>query len=248
MTTISTSGGFPNPLPVTLGSENITITGDINIVDTISVTSTPENPVHTHITEVGTSGVLNVPYMPISGNVNATITDVITVIADEEAGSYYSYNNGSVNNNRGWTMDNTIRPIISFRVKDTGTSISDLVKIEDYEIGNNNANQSTILYEWYEGNLNFSGAAIPAWSNIGTKTQYRLYQDVYSSNTGNTFTNNGAVMRHSGIVIGKNSDSDEAPVTLYGGATPNMLTLCIRRLDNSTKLDVWTAFTFKELA
>jgi len=27
-----------------------------------------------------------------------------------------------------------------------------------------------------------------------------------------------------------------------------MLTLCMRRVDNSTKLDVWFAFTIKELA
>ena len=59
-----------NPLPVTLGSENITITGNVNFVDTVNVASTPENPVHIHITEVGTSGLLTVPYMPIGGNVN----------------------------------------------------------------------------------------------------------------------------------------------------------------------------------
>jgi hypothetical protein len=45
-------------LRVTLGSDNITITGDVNLVDTVSVNSTPEDPVHIHITEVGTSGVL----------------------------------------------------------------------------------------------------------------------------------------------------------------------------------------------
>jgi hypothetical protein len=54
-----------NPLPVTLGSENITITGNVNFVDTVNVASSPENPVHTHITEVGTSGLLTVPYLPI---------------------------------------------------------------------------------------------------------------------------------------------------------------------------------------
>ena len=28
---------------------------------------------------------------------------------------------------------------------------------------------------------------------------------------------------------------------------PNMLTLCMRRADNATKLDVWFAFTIREL-
>lgn len=61
-----------NPLPVTLGSANITVIGNTNIIDTVTVFSTPENPVHTHITEIGTSGNLlaqNINYMPISGNV-----------------------------------------------------------------------------------------------------------------------------------------------------------------------------------
>ena len=65
---------YSNPLPVSLGSSNITITGDVNVGTTVSVTSTPQDPVHTHITEVGSSGILqdeNVPYLPIGiGTVN----------------------------------------------------------------------------------------------------------------------------------------------------------------------------------
>jgi hypothetical protein len=59
---------FTNPLPVSLGSSNITITGDVNVGTTVSVTSTPQDPVHIHITEVGSSGILqdqNIPYLPI---------------------------------------------------------------------------------------------------------------------------------------------------------------------------------------
>jgi hypothetical protein len=235
------------PIPVTLGSENITITGNVNVGTSVTVTSTPEDPVHNHITEVGTSGILNVPYMPIGGNVNATITDVITVIAEEEAGELFAFNNHAINSNRGWTMDDTMRPMISIRVNSSGTTTADLMKIIEYEIGNNNANQSTIIYEWYEGDLTISGAAIPSWTTTGTKIQYRVYQDKYSSNAGNTFTVNGAKLRHSGVIIGKNTSGDEGPATLYGGANPNMLTLCMRRVDNSTKLDVWFAFTVKEL-
>jgi hypothetical protein len=73
---IATVDGNPvtntNPFPVTLGSENITITGNVIIATTVTVNSTPENPVHNHITEIGTSNTLNVPYMPISGNVVVT--------------------------------------------------------------------------------------------------------------------------------------------------------------------------------
>ena len=80
-----------NPLPVTLGSENITITGNVNFVDTVNVSSSPSNPVHTHVSEVGTSGILTVPYMPIDGNVNVnniiTITGNVTTNGTVELGS-----------------------------------------------------------------------------------------------------------------------------------------------------------------
>jgi len=252
-----------NPLPVTLGSGNIQIFGNTNIVDTVTVASTPENPVHVHLTEIGTSGNIQTSYMPIGGNVylnnnsstvsvlnplpvSATISNIITVIAEEAAGNLFAINNHAINTNRGWTMDETMRPVVSFRVSNT-RPITELTEIIEYEIGNNNANQSTIVYEWYEGELAISGAAIPAWTSVGNRTQYRIYQDKNSTNPGNTFTPNSAIMRHSGIIIGKNSDADEGPATMYGGTTPNMLTLCMRRVDNTTKLDVWFAFTFKEL-
>ena len=62
-----------NPLPVTLGNATIEITGsnvNVTIPNTVTVNSTPENPVHVHITEVGNSGLLNVSYVPVYGNVN----------------------------------------------------------------------------------------------------------------------------------------------------------------------------------
>ena len=60
--------------------EGITISGNVNIPGTITVESTPENPVHTHITEVGTSGILDVPYMPIGGTVTvSSITNTANV-------------------------------------------------------------------------------------------------------------------------------------------------------------------------
>ena len=229
-----------NPLPVTLGSNNITITGNVNVGTTVNVASSPSNPVHTHVTEFGN--------VNISGtSLPVTLSNIITVIAQAPAGNLFAFNNHATNTNRGWTMDDTMRPVVSVRVANTATSITDLAEIMEYEIGNNNANQSTIVYEWYEGDLTFSGAAIPAWNSVGTKCQYRVYQDKYSSNTGNTFTPNSAIMRHSGIIIGKNASGDEGPATMNGGSTPNMLTLCMKRVDNATKLDVWFAFTIKEL-
>lgn len=60
---------WDNPVPVTLGSNTITITGDVVIPATVNVASSPDNPVHVHTTEIGTSGILDVPWMPIAGNV-----------------------------------------------------------------------------------------------------------------------------------------------------------------------------------
>ena len=229
-----------NPLPVSIGSNNINIVGNIAIPTTVNVSSSPSNPVHTHVTEF-----VNVN---ISGtSLPVTLSNIITVITEAPAGNLFSFNNHADHTSRGWTMDNTMRPVVSVRVSNTATSITDLAEILEYEIGNNNANQSTIVYEWYEGEITISGANIPSWTSLGTKCQYRVYEDQHSSNQGNTFTKNSAVMRHSGIIIGKNATDDEGPATMNGGATPNMLTLCMKRVDNATKLDVWFAFTIKEL-
>ncbi len=56
---------FDNPFPVSLGSSNITINGDISIPGIVTVTSTPDNPIHNHIVEVGTGGTLTTPYLPV---------------------------------------------------------------------------------------------------------------------------------------------------------------------------------------
>ena len=84
-TTITNTNGnivsIDNPFPVTLGSESITIVGNISIPTTVNVASSPDDPVHTHITEIGTSGnllALGINYMPISGNV--AITSNVTVV------------------------------------------------------------------------------------------------------------------------------------------------------------------------
>ena len=293
-------------LRVNLGPNAFVISGNVIIPGIVQVFSSIDNPIHNHITEVGTGGNLQVPWLPIAGNVtvdsgniivtqgttpwvvsnsnvaiignitgittlpaitgnvqiwdggnsitvdgnvNTTITDVITVVVNDDAGEIFSLNNHDTNVHRGWMMDDVMRPVISIRLNPDTTTSATLMKIIEYEIGNNNANQSTIMYEWYEGDLTIAGAAIPAWSTVHdtAATQYRVYQDRYSSNQGNTFTHPSAVMRHSGIIIGKNTEGDGIAKPLTGGATGKTWTLCMKRLDNGTELDVWFAFTFKEL-
>ena len=48
---------------------NIIISGNVNIPGTVTVNSSAEDPVHVHLDEIGTSGILDVPYMPVSGNI-----------------------------------------------------------------------------------------------------------------------------------------------------------------------------------
>lgn len=59
---------------------DIIISGDVVIPGTVTVNSTPEDPIHSHITEVGTSGILNVPYLPIGGTVN--VGNEVSVFTD----------------------------------------------------------------------------------------------------------------------------------------------------------------------
>jgi hypothetical protein len=54
-----------NPFPVSLGSSNITINGNITIPGIVTVTSSADNPIHNHIVEVGTGGTLTTPYLPV---------------------------------------------------------------------------------------------------------------------------------------------------------------------------------------
>lgn len=58
-------------LPVDIGNASINISGNVNIntPNTVTVNSTPQNPVHTHITEVGNANIQGVPYIPVQGNV-----------------------------------------------------------------------------------------------------------------------------------------------------------------------------------
>ena len=91
-----------NPLHVSLGSNNITVIGNTNILDTVTVSSTPENPVHVHLTEIGTSGNLQVPYMPIQGNVNAKVYNGSGIVTQNNP-LYVSTIGGSAQG-KLWTM------------------------------------------------------------------------------------------------------------------------------------------------
>ena len=80
---------------------NIIITGNVNIPGTVTVNSSAEDPVHVHLDEIGTSGILDVPYMPI-GNTNVTVTGGNVTV---------SGNVGIAGNIAGITGNVTVNPI-----------------------------------------------------------------------------------------------------------------------------------------
>jgi hypothetical protein len=56
-------------LRVNLGPNAFVISGNVIIPGIVQVFSSIDNPIHNHITEVGTGGNLQVPWLPVAGNV-----------------------------------------------------------------------------------------------------------------------------------------------------------------------------------
>lgn len=61
---------------------NVVITGDVTIPATVNVSSSSSDPVHVHLSEVGTSGVLETPYLPVGGNVTISNTPNVRLISN----------------------------------------------------------------------------------------------------------------------------------------------------------------------
>jgi hypothetical protein len=57
---------------------DIIIEGEVNIPGTVTVNSSAADPINNHITEVGTSGILSTPYLPIGGTVTVNQPVAVT--------------------------------------------------------------------------------------------------------------------------------------------------------------------------
>ena len=64
-------------LRVNLGPNAFVISGNVIIPGIVQVFSSIDNPIHEHITEVGTGGNLQVPWLPIAGNVTVDSGNII---------------------------------------------------------------------------------------------------------------------------------------------------------------------------
>jgi len=77
---------------------NIVITGNVNIPGTVTVNSSAEDPVHVHLDEVGTSGILDVPYLPVGGNVIVTSGNINANVTGSNVGITGNVNIGTMPN------------------------------------------------------------------------------------------------------------------------------------------------------
>lgn len=205
------------------GITDVRTTGTAAVSGSVTVI----NPISS-VTVTNTVAISTTQPLPVSGNVIATISEQVPEI--------YTFHNFGIFTHRGWTMSDDLIPMITIRAKSTA---SKTVKILEYELGNNNANSSTIGYVWYE-DVTITGT-VPAFSSVNTDAEYRFYTDAFGSNTPNGFT--GGTKRHSGIVIGKNSEAESTLSNIPLTANGKTLTMCVQRLDSATKLDLWTAMT-----
>lgn len=129
------STGEPE-LRVSLGSETITITGSVNVGTVVEVSSTPANPVHTHVSEVGTSGILTVPYMPVG------LLDATGHVNDSTHPVYVNFTNSTL----GVTQSGTWNVGITGSVAATqsGTWNVNVSSIPEVEIKNDSGNPISI--------------------------------------------------------------------------------------------------------
>lgn len=159
-------------LRVTLGSETITITGSVNVGTVVEVSSTPSNPVHTHVSEVGTSGILAVPYMP-SG-----IVDAAGHINDNTHPLYVDVVNGtlSVTQSGAWNVGITG----TVAATQSGTWNVNVASIPEVEVKNDSGNPLSVsgtvtatqgTSPWVvSGNVNATIAGTPTVSLGGSQT------------------------------------------------------------------------------
>ena len=239
--TVAVSNGYQTTQNVAFSNQTIFVNGGQSNVGNFPTTQNVQFSNQTIFINGGQSNIGNFPasvntsiHHSNGANITSAVPLPVTASIVNPVSLLYSFNNFGVFNHRGWSVSDTLIPMFSVRAKSTATHN---VNIINYDIGNNNANQSTIGYIWIEDAV-ISGS-VPAWSSLNTEAEYRFYTDAYGSNTPNGVS--GGTQRHAGIIIGKNSsaESDIADINMIAGGVT--MTLCLIRLDSATKLDVWVA-------
>jgi len=149
-------------LPVDIGNSTINISGNVNILDIVQVNSTPENPVHTHLSEIGTSGILSVPYMPIGGNV-VIYNSNGTAVTNSAAFPVYLTSNVVVNNTV--TVANAYQTTQNVQFSNQSVNISGNVVVNN-TITVSNAYQTTQNVQFSNQSVNISGNLAGITANV----------------------------------------------------------------------------------
>lgn len=136
---------------------DIIIEGNVNIPGTVTVNSSPEDPVHTHISEVGTSGVLDVPYLPIGGTV--TVNQPVAVTQHANSTPWIISKDSNLNSSTNRIYVDTIGNVT---IQDGGNSIT-----VDGNVGvTGNVTVSGNVGVTSLGNVVLTGNTIPVSGNV----------------------------------------------------------------------------------
>ena len=178
---------------------NIIISGDVNIPGNIQVYSTPEDPVHTHITEVGTTGILDVPYMPIDGNVvvsSGNITFTNTTIEVTQGTDPWHVNGNMIITSMPDISGNVVVTSGNINAKVTGNVV--------ITSGNVNSNVSgNVVITSGNINSNVSGNVVITSGNVNSNVSGNIVVtsgNINSNVSGNVVVTSGNVIVTSGNI------------------------------------------------
>jgi hypothetical protein len=250
-----------NPLPVTLGSDTITITGNVNVGTAVEITNEEGNdiPVHAHIfdendVEYSTSN----PY-PVTGTVSANVSGTVSVdnfpatqtvdgtvnigtmptvyINDYHQPSAFAAidNYDDAGSNAGWKFQDDWIPAFGLRVKPGSETEFHLI---DFSVTLNGGTSVVAGYRWH---MNATLRDAYTWVDLGsTGIQYVKFDDI--DDTPNLITSD--TMVHSKAMVGKSTQDLTPEMKTFpftdGGIE---MFLEIRRLDGGGTQDMFYHLT-----
>lgn len=214
-----------NPLPVSIGGESVTITGNVTIPGTVEISNEEGNaiPTHAHIFDENENeyGLSN-PF-PV----------VVTTGALPQ--SFHTLNNFDVNVHSGFAIQDDYLPVFGIRVEPGSGATFNLINFNIISNGNTSA---ALGYRWH---MNPTLSSAYSWSEIGTSgIQYIQFQDV--DGTPNEITSNTVV--HSSGVVGKSVSELTEEMKKFSFTDGGIeMFLEIKRLDAGAKQDFWYDIT-----
>ena len=190
-------------LPVDIGNTTINISGNVNIStpNTVTVNSSPSDPVHVHLTEVGNTNITGLNYVPIGGIVS--VNNVVTVSNAYVTTQNVSFSNQTIYINGGTSNTNIYNS--------NGSSITNTTPLPVIGLSGNNISSAPFEWQVAMGHIpeasqvnifgysaNVTNAFSVVWENSSVDYQYLTAAHQLSINSTST------------------SDSSTAQVTLYG--------------------------------